>query len=633
MEWRVEYTKDCLSFAAAELAGYLGKMGIQSAVLKSSDPLQGTIRLEIGGANLPKVDDPKLDDAYSISVSDGVGEVTGTNARSVLMGVYRLLTEMGCRWLRPGKNGEIVPKWKERELTVKLSEAASYRHRGVCIEGACSYTHVAALIDWLPKVGMNAYYNQFFVPFTFFEQWYQHRGNAYMPPEPLSLEQAEGMVNSHVLEIGKRGLLYHGVGHGWTCEPFGIEGNGWDEKDYFVPEGVSEFFAKLNGKRELFYGIPLNTNLCYSNPAVRDKVLSAIVDYLKKHRAIDYLHFWLADGWNNHCECDGCKDIRPSDLYVMMLNELDCRLTKEEIDTKIVFLLYVDLLWEPLTQKLQNQERFVLMFAPITRTYSLSYIEADLKERELAPYVRNKLTMPKDVGENIQRLRKWQKQFSGDSFVYDYHLIWDHNYDLGGYKSAHILFEDMKNLDRLGINGMVSCQVQRAFYPTGLSMYAMSCALWDKSQTFEGIAKRYYKDMFGGDGEVMHEYFTTLSELFDPPYFRKEKEAVSEESVKRFHRIYGVVNGKMPFFLKAFETESDACRKRTWQSLIIHGQLCIYMADVLTERAKGNDVLEKWEKAKDYITRMESEIHELFDVWYFIKVMCRFLGLEENNYA
>jgi hypothetical protein len=37
-------------------------------------------------------------------------------------------------------------------------------------------------------------------------------------------------------------------------------------------------------------------------------------------------------------------------------------------------LVYVDLLWEPLQENIRNPERFILMFAPITRTYSQAFV-------------------------------------------------------------------------------------------------------------------------------------------------------------------------------------------------------------------------------------------------------------------
>jgi len=166
----------------------------------------------------------------------------------------------------------------------------------------------------------------------------------------------------------------------------------------------------------------------------------------------------------------------PSDYYVMLLNELDKKLEKRGITTKIVCLVYVDLLWAPEKNKIENPDRFVLMFAPITRTYTTAFADADMSENiTLAPYVRNRLTMPRSVAENMARLSKWQnEQINKDSFDFDYHLMWDHYIDPGYYECSKVLHTDMKNLDKLGLKGMISCQAQRVAFPTRLPMYSMA---------------------------------------------------------------------------------------------------------------------------------------------------------------
>jgi hypothetical protein len=87
--------------------------------------------------------------------------------------------------------------------------------------------------------------------------------------------------------------------------------------------------------------------------------------------------------------------MRPSDWYITLLNDIDERLTEENLVTKVVFLLYVDLLWEPQQVKLNNPDRFTLMFAPITRTYSSSFTDAPaFDENDLPDFELNKLKFP-----------------------------------------------------------------------------------------------------------------------------------------------------------------------------------------------------------------------------------------------
>ena len=587
MLWRIRRTPNdqTVVFAADELARYLRLIdpNIQIVISEDSIPTGSSscLRLQIGDyRDLPAVDDPKLDDAYSINISGGRGIIAGTNSRSVLMGVYRFLRELGCRWPVAAKDGEIIPKRNDLlNVSVRLNDKPSYRHRGVCIEGSCSFEHVMNMINWMPKVGLNAYFNQFAVPFTFFDHWYMHKNNTYLSPEPVSIDEVAAMVRVLTGQIKKRGMLYHATGHGWTCDPLGIPGNSWDKKEYDIDDDVRQLLAMVNGKREVYEGIALNTNLCYSNPGVREKIVTAITDYCFVHPEVDYLHFWLADGWNNHCECENCIIKRPSDFYVNILNEVDNVLTSKNIPTRIVFLIYVDLLWEPEIESIINEDRFTLMFAPITRTYTKSFCDSDTGDSiELAPYKRNKNTMPKTVGENIARLNRWQSQFKGDSFDFDYHLIWDHHLDPGGYESARILFEDMKNLNKLGLNGMMSCQGQRVFFPAGLAMNAMAAALWNKNQRFESFAEKFFHDVFGDHSNEMSDYFKKLSDLFQPPYMRVELPQVSSKSAEKFALIPKVINEKIPKMISQLEKASDNFDKLLWRTLIIHAQLCIYLA-------------------------------------------------------
>ena len=94
----------------------------------------------------------------------------------------------------------------------------------------------------------------------------------------------------------------------------------------------------------------------------------------------------------------------------MMLNDIDRKLSALHLDTRIVLLAYVDLLWPPQHQRIQNPDRFVLMFAPITRTYSKT-VSTDRAWPELPPVERNKLTLPHMIEENLAFLRAWQAQF------------------------------------------------------------------------------------------------------------------------------------------------------------------------------------------------------------------------------
>ena len=566
-----------VEFAVQELSRYLKRMDSKLMIdILRTEAVEPAFRdiIWVGCDDafadaLPKVADPALDDGYSIEVNGRNGHITGTNNRSVLLAAYRFLRELGCAWVRPGEEGERIPQKLVEELNVSVKDAASYRHRGVCIEGAVSYENVADMIDYLPKVGMNCYFIQFMVPGTFFERWYHHERSTCLDREPITREEISAMVLRLEDEIVRRGLSYHKTGHGWTCEPFGIDGTSWDKtRVYEFTEETRKYLAQMNGVRGLNNNVPLNTNLCYSNPDVRRIMTDSVVNYCRKYDHIGVIHLWLADGRNNQCECENCRKKLPSDWYVMLLNELDEKLTAAGLDTKIVFLLYRDLLWAPETERIRNQDRFILMFAPISRTYGENYCDSLDGDDSVPPYVRNELIIPTSLDQNFAHLRNWQKDFNGDSFCFDYHLMWAHLSDPGYERCAKNLFQDMRDLDKLGLNGMVSCQIHRCFFPTSMPFNMMAAALWNKNCDYDAEADAYYAAAFGKDGPLVRAYLKQISDLLviydDVP----RGKAVSP-ACKDYEALFALVSNFHEVIQKNLE---DKAHYEEWELLQIHSE-------------------------------------------------------------
>ena len=199
--------KRTMIFAAKELSRYLGLaesfgdfpvMPVQA----KGEAAEDTLYLFVGCACLPQVEDTSLDDAIAICTKGLAGTISGTNARSVLIGVYRFLRENGYGFTKPGKMGEIIPKTLELK-DLFICEAASYRHRGICIEGTVYEEGLMDLIDWMPKVAMNAYFFQFLEPKRFFENYYKKLGVT------LDDEEIVAMADQVRDAIAERSILYH----------------------------------------------------------------------------------------------------------------------------------------------------------------------------------------------------------------------------------------------------------------------------------------------------------------------------------------------------------------------------------------------------------------------------------------
>ncbi len=623
---------ETIRFANSELSRYLNLMG-------SSD-----VQIELGLLSDFGVDagnlDPVYDDRLVVSVAGGKGYIAGSNPRSVLFGVYAFLEACGCRWIRQGKDGDYVPQCDAAKISCQLDETADLRYRGFCIEGAVTLENMLDNVDWAAKMRCNSYFLEFEVPFIFFDRYYGHRHNPYKTPESRTIPEVAAYSLAIEKEINKRGMLYHAMGHGWTSKVLGIIGLGWDKEAHELTEEQKMCVAEINGERKLFQDVPLNTNLCYGNPEVRTKMVDLIAAYAEEHKNVSLLHFWLADDYNNQCECELCRDTIPTDFFIMMLNELDEKLTAKKLDTKIVFLNYMELLWPPIKEKLNNPDRFAMLFAPISRSYSESY-NTNIEGLKMPPYQRNKTALPRDVSENIMFLREWQKSFQGDTFTYEYHFMWDCYNDPGFYKMADILSQDIKKLPELSLCGMIEDQSQRNFFPTGYPQYLYCKTLWDIDTQTEDIAKEYFCSAYGEDGEECRLFMKTVSELFDPVYIRGDKGIkkktttadtgslqngngviVDSEAAENIAKIPALADQFRPVVIRNLK-HADPAIRLSYEYMKHYLDMLIPLAYAFYHRACGDAdlALYYWNQVETYVQINEDSLQNVLDVFELINVI------------
>lgn len=612
-----------IRFAAKELSRYLNLAGIKTKILLERSKAQKN-KNQISLC----IDRPSETDHILIKPDKNGYIISGSNPRSVLFASYRFLYEMGFRWIRPGKRGEIIPSIKRIKKDISIDEIPSYKYRTLCIEGAVSCQHVIDIIDWAAKNYMNGYFIQFHLGTSFFKRWYQHSDNPYMKPEKLGKEDVEKIVARIIKEIEKRGIRFERMGHGWTCRALGIEGEGWDTENEGlkkISQEKQKYLAMLNGKREFFRNVPLNTNLCYSNPEVRSAITDAIVDYAEKHPEVDALHFWLADGSNNNCECENCIKTRVSDFYVMMLNELDKKLTLRNIPTKIIFLIYVDLLWPPEREKIENQDRFIIMFAPITRSYSHSF--SDTKPEEgIKPYVKNKLVFPKNAADNMLYLQRWQENFKGDGVDFDYHIIWACYYDLNHFTLAKVLHKDIGYLKKMNLHGFISCQVQRASFPTNLLMDILSRTLWNRKISFNAVVEETFDNAFGKKySRDVAEFLRKMSDLwkpfFEPVFIPKTDEKRINLGLDNIKKMQDICKSFRPLVKKQAACEKNAVGW-SWKYLDYYLELLDLLIPAYSAYLRrSSDCREKFERAFDFVKKNEKILHPALDVSTFTGVL------------
>ncbi len=616
-----------VDFAAEELKKYLRMMMPECGeVFIRSDPA-ATDGLRLGlmtdfSLDISEAEDPELDDILHIDTDGENGVIAGSNPRSVLLAVYRYLYENGCRWLFPGVEGECIPI--QDVAPTRYHRMADCRYRGQCNEGAEYQANMLEVIDFQPKLGMNVFMMEFDNPKVYYDCYYNSNGNrANRPAEPITAATAKQWKRQCEAELSKRGLQFHDMGHGWTAEPFGIRStNGWlRENDNPVPENMRRYLAEVNGVRGLWGGVALNTQFCMSDPAARSIVAAYIVEYADRHRNVDYLHVWLADSSGNHCECEQCRKKIPSDWYVMLLNEIDERLTEKELATRIVFICYTDTTWAPVTEKIRDPRRFSMLLAAITRTYS-TCVPQQLPAIELPPYRLNEpKSFPKTVEEYILHAKEWKKAADVPSLVYEYHF-WLHQYrDPGSMDFARLLHEDVKGYHNHGFNGLIQDGSQRSYFPTGFPFLVYAATLFDTGTDPDALREDYFRHAFGEIWQEALDYLTAISEAFDMRYIMDGAGAAtgkyySPAHAEKLRTVPQIVERYAPIF-EAHRNMPMRAQTVSVKLLRYHMEYVKGLAEVWTLKALGADpeAADAFQRFMDSFGRHEPLLGTWFDQW------------------
>ena len=631
-----------IDFAAEELKKYLRMMMPECGDIdiRYAPEAKDGFRLGLAedfGLVFAEAEDPELDDVVHIETDTQGGILTGSNSRSVLFAVYRFFKENGCRWLFPGIDGEYIPM---RDIVpVSYHHMADHRFRGHCNEGAESQQCMLETIDFNTKLEMNVYMIEFANPYCYYISYYDHVMNEKnRPPEPVSPDQVLQWKRQCEVEIAKRGLQFHDMGHGWTAEPFGIFSTaGWVATDKIVDESVCQYLALINGERKLFRGVPLNTNLCMSNPKVRSIVAKAVADYAENHGNVTYIHVWLADNSNNHCECDECRKLNPSDYYLMIMNEIDEELTARNLDSKIVFIAYVDTMYAPLQEKIRNSRRFALLWAPIQRSYTSS---VDAGKIKVPPaYIRNNWPKPTSAEESAAFLLDWQKNWKGECFCYEYHF-WRHMcYDPGLMSISRRIYEDIISMKTIGINGIVEDGSQRCYFPNGFAMYIYAEALRDRNCDYDKVKADYFAHTYGSLAEQAEKYMQDISETFDFAYM--EAECSEDYSVNRhFGAAHAVRLEKVKALAQqgrelalanmAMPTRAQCIAVRM---LLRHAEYCEGVAEIFIALAKGENrkALEIWEDFRHSFGVHEYELERYYDHYQSLRSLWKWIPRKQTS--
>ena len=619
-------THHVIDFAAEELKKYLRMMMLQCPeidILYDPDAKEG-FRLGLAedfGLTL-EATDLTLDDEVIIDTDENGGILAGSNPRSVLFAVYRYLKLNGCRFFAAGVDGEYIPR---KDVTAqKYHHLADHRMRGYTIEGRPSMQNVMAYIDYHAKQERN--YFGAFTPFVYMGRWYMHdQLEASREPEPVDFETVEQWHRAIESECLKRGQILTGGSHEIVPQVLGIDPK--DRELYRAgkleaTEEMKEKMALVDGKRDLYHKDPFNTNFCMSRADLRSRYADVIMDLCRKNRHLLSVSCSLADLPRNHCECEECQKLYPTDFMVMMLNEIDQRLTAEGLDTRLSFSTYVDKQFAPKQEKLKNPGRFSMSYPPISRTYAASITE-DSVYPELQPYVRNAWKSPRSVEEGMAYFRKWQEIFPGNCTTYEYHF-WVHQYrDPGLMAMSRRIYEDIQSLKICRMNGIMEDGSNKSFFPHGFMSYVYSETLVHRDVDYEELKKDYFSNAYGEDWEKAVAYFEKMSRLFDHAFMCGDLSVDTSKSifydparVENFEAVKQLAQEGRVLSATHRPMPHNRMQAIHWQLMQYHAAWCELVATAMSAKCRGEDkeAQKIWKRSVNEFSKHDVLLDPWFDM-------------------
>ena len=203
----------------------------------------------------------------------------------------------------------------------------------------------------------------------------------------------------------------------------------------------------------------------------------------------------------------------------------------------------------------------------------------------------------------------------GIGFIFDYYLWRPHLDDLNPLGLARIVSQDMKDLRELGLNGIVSCQTLRSFYPLGLVMNVMAETLWDRDVEFSDVVDRLLQTAFGEAADVVREYLEeregTLHQESDA-----HVGALRSNDEMSIAAVLDLLS-RWDEWIKSLDI-----RKEQYAYNLAHYHKFLKLkAQALLHKSRGDDEQTKQslEVLSDHIRQTEGRIHEYLDAWLALR--------------
>jgi hypothetical protein len=200
--------------------------------------------------------------------------------------------------------------------------------------------------------------------------------------------------------------------------------------------------------------------------------------------------------------------------------------------------------------------------------------------------------------------------------------VWDHMIDT---HIAHLYHEDLQQLKGMGLDGVVSCQSFRAFYPSGLAMATLADALWDPDVRWQEMRDRYLEAAYGAQADFADEYLSTLESFLDTGDSHWRTPPLSNAGASKLEACADFLEVSLAEIQVRQNALTERARRKsldllahhaTWLRSVVQGYRARLAGD-----AEGAD--EAFDAAAGYLRRTEPQYSTYIDTMLALRVVER----------
>jgi hypothetical protein len=180
---------------------------------------------------------------------------------------------------------------------------------------------------------------------------------------------------------------------------------------------------------------------------------------------------------------------------------------------------------------------------------------------------------------------------------------------------ARLYHEDLQHLKRIGLDGLISCQSFRVFYPSGLAMAVLAKSLWNPDVPWEKMRHGYLEAAYGEYADFADEYLDVLESFLDTGDPHRRTPPLSNAGEEKLAACAEFLEASLAEMALHRETISDRVRDRSLDLLAHHAHFLQFIVRAYQARLAGRleQANQEFDRAAELLCQTEPQYSPYID--------------------